>query len=101
MVVSLSLQFVPDWNPPSSCDQHNQVQAKRVALLASVRRLGGEFFLQKLRGWMTVYLWAFLSSRLPVLHHQALSILCLQGDRHYCTYKAFMLPISAVYFKGH
>lgn len=26
---------------PPSCDQHNQVPAKRVALLASVRRLEG------------------------------------------------------------
>lgn len=41
MVVSPYLRFVPAWNRPPSCDQHNQVPAKRVALLASVRRLEG------------------------------------------------------------
>lgn len=57
----------------------------------------GEFFLHKVGVWMTVYLWAFLCSRLLFLYYQILPILCLQGDRHDCTYKALMLPSSAVF----
>lgn len=96
MVVSLPLWFVPDWKIPPSCDQYIRCRQRgrlSAALPCLCEKTEGGILSAQVREWMTVYLWAFLCSRLSVLYHQILLVLCVQHDRCDFTYKALILQL--------